>query len=76
MSIYKYNAKTKTTSGAYATYDLSGWIHEIDNEQDMLRCPDCRARVQMEFYLLAVGTSGTRFCPYCGKSKHQGGGKR
>ncbi len=50
----------------FSTYDLGGWIHEIDTGEDMMKCPDCGGRIIEKHYLLAVGTLGTRFCPYCG----------
>lgn len=61
-----YDSKTKTASGLYKTYNLSGWNVSVDNDSYMLECPKCENRMIMENYLLAIGTKGTRFCPYCG----------
>ena len=64
---FTYDSKTKTASGAYKTYNLSGWNVSVDNDSYMLECPKCENRMIMENYLLAIGTLGTRFCPYCGE---------
>ena len=66
---FKYDSKKKIATGNYVTYNLAGWIHEIDNETEMLRCPNCECRVTMETYLMAIGTAGVRFCPYCGRER-------
>ena len=63
-----WNRKTNEAKLDYKTFPLGRWIHEVDNDHDMLRCPDCDGRVTAEFYLLAIGTYGIRYCPYCGKN--------
>lgn len=58
-------ARRKVRRG-YKTFNLKSWVIEEDTGVKMLKCPDCGGRMFMERFLLAVGTDGTRFCPYCG----------
>lgn len=51
----------------YSTYDFGKWIHTVDNDADMLRCPKCNCGIRLEPYTRAIGTAGTAFCPYCGE---------
>ena len=45
---------------------MSLWEREVDNGEDMLKCPFCGGRVILRWYALAIGYNGHRFCPYCG----------
>lgn len=64
---FTYDSKSKTASGCYKTYSLKGWKMTKENDSYVLECPKCEYRIRMESYLLAIGTKGTRFCPYCGE---------
>jgi len=48
------------------TYNIRGWVITAETGTAMLNCPDCGARIPLAPYLQAIGTRGTRFCPYCG----------
>ena len=50
----------------YKVFDLGKWRISIDNDVEMLECPNCECRVFMEDYFKAIGQHGIRFCPYCG----------
>ena len=43
------------------------WKKALDNDIEMLRCPDCECQVIRKHYERAIGEKGIRFCPYCGK---------
>ena len=53
----------------YRTFSLKSWVVEVDTGVDMLKCPDCGGRMTMDRFLLAVGTKGTSYCPYCGAKR-------
>lgn len=55
----------KIQSG-YKTFDTGKWTITIDEGAKMLECPKCHCRAIMEEYMIALGTEGMRFCPYCG----------
>lgn len=61
--------KARKVRRGYRTYDLRSWVCEIDTGCVMLKCPDCGCRVIMEPYLKAIGTDGTKHCPYCGAKR-------
>ena len=42
------------------------WLKRIDNDCQMLECPECESRVLATDYSFAVGNKGYSFCPYCG----------
>lgn len=63
---FKFSSRTKTAEGCYKKFSLVGWKITVDNEEKMLKCPYCECQIIAESYFLAIGTKGTRFCPYCG----------
>ena len=62
----EYDPKTNKARTAYATYDLRGWNNRIDTGVSVIFCPRCGSGILLKPYLTAIGTGGTRFCPYCG----------
>ncbi len=51
----------------YVDKNINGWERRIDNDFEMLECPKCKCRVKALHYIVAVGTHGFNFCPYCGE---------
>lgn len=50
----------------YKTWNFGRWELGLDNDEEMLVCPDCKCRMIWRWYELAVGQKGLNFCPYCG----------
>ena len=71
MNRFIYDPKMKEARGNFKKYDLSGWEHSIQNGTEMIYCPRCGSGIILELYLSALGTAGTRFCPYCGDKREK-----
>lgn len=57
----------KIYHSGYVDKNINRWERREDNDMEMLECPECKCRVFALHYIVAVGTSGFNFCPYCGE---------
>ena len=57
----------KIYRSGYVDKNINRWERRVDNDMEMLECPECKCRVFALHYIVAVGTRGFNFCPYCGE---------